>query len=125
VWSDALEIARRIAHGIPALGLELPAVGVGALPLRSIDTVRCSYYLRVMAQDKPGVLSRVAGILGQHDISIASVLQKERAVREAVPIVMMTHEARESDMRRALAAIDKLRDVAAPTTMIRVEGAPA
>jgi homoserine dehydrogenase len=125
VWSDALEIARRIAHGIPALGLELPAVGVGALPLRSIDTVRCCYYLRVMAQDKPGVLSRVAGILGQHDISIASVLQKERAVREAVPIVMMTHEARESDMRRALAAIDKLRDVAAPTTMIRVEGAPA
>jgi len=78
-----------------------------------------------MAQDKPGVLSRVAGILGQHDISIASVLQKERAVREAVPIVMMTHEARESDMRRALAAIDKLRDVAAATTMIRVEGAPA
>jgi homoserine dehydrogenase len=125
VWSDALEIARRIAHDIPALGLELPAVGVGALPLRSIDTVRCSYYLRVMAQDKPGVLSRVAGILGQHDISIGSVLQKERAVREAVPIVMMTHEARESDMRRALAAIDKLRDVAAPTTMIRVEGGPA
>jgi len=125
VWSDALEIARRIAHGIPALGLELPAVGVGALPLRSIDTVRCCYYLRVMAQDKPGVLSRVAGILGQHDISIASVLQKERAVREAVPIVMMTHEALESDMRRALAAIDRLRDVAAATTMIRVEGAPA
>jgi homoserine dehydrogenase len=125
VWSDALEIARRIAHGIPALGLELPAVGVGALPLRSIETVRCSYYLRVMAQDKPGVLSRVAGILGEHDISIASVLQKERAVREAVPIVMMTHEARESDMRRALAAIDKLRDVATPTTMIRVEGGPA
>jgi len=125
VWSDALEIARRIAHGIPALALDLPAVGAGALPLRSIDTVRCAYYLRVMAQDKPGVLSRVAGILGQHDISIASVLQKERAVREAVPIVMMTHEARESDMRGALAAIDRLRDVATPTTMIRVEGGPA
>ena len=125
VWSDVLEIARRTAHGIPALGLELPAVGAGALPLRSIDTVRCCYYLRVMAQDRPGVLSRVAGILGQHDISIASVLQRERAANEAVPIVMMTHEAREHDMRRALAAIDRLPDVATATTMIRVEGGPA
>ena len=125
VWSDVLEIARRTAHGIPALGLELPAVGAGALPLRSIDTVRCCYYLRVMAQDRPGVLSRVAGVLGQHDISIASVLQRERAPREAVPIVMMTHEARELDMRRALAAIDRLPDVATATTMIRVEGGPA
>src|SRR5438477_1863424 len=125
VWSDVLEIARRTAHGIPALGLELPAVGAGALPLRSIDTVRCCYYLRVMAQDRPGVLSRVAGILGQHDISIASVLQRERAANEAVPIVMMTHEAREHDMRRALAAIDRLPDVGTATTMIRVEGGPA
>src|SRR5881296_967113 len=125
VWSDVLEIARRTAHGIPALGLELPAVGAGALPLRSIDTVRCCYYLRVMAQDRPGVLSRVAGILGQHDISIASVLQRERAANEAVPIVMMTHEAREHDMRHALAAIDRLPDVATATTMIRVEGGPA
>jgi len=125
VWSDVLEIARRTAHGIPALGLELPAVGAGALPLRSIDTVRCCYYLRVMAQDRPGVLSRVAGILSQHDISIASVLQRERAANEAVPIVMMTHEAREHDMRHALAAIDRLPDVATATTMIRVEGGPA
>src|SRR5439155_1197168 len=105
--------------------INLPAVGAGALPLRSIDTVRCCYYLRVMAQDRPGVLSRVAGILGQHDISIASVLQRERAANEAVPIVMMTHEAREHDMRRALAAIDRLPDVGTATTMIRVEGGPA
>jgi homoserine dehydrogenase len=125
VWSDALEIARRIAHGIPALALELPAEGAAALPLRSIETVRGCYYLRVMAQDRPGVLSRVAGILGEHDISIASVLQKERAAREAVPVVMMTHEAQERDMRRALGGIDRLPQIAGPTTMIRVEGGPA
>jgi len=46
-------------------------------------------------------------------------------VREAVPVVMLTHEARERDMRAALAKIDRLRDVAAATTMIRVEGSPA
>ena len=122
VWSDALEIARRIAHGIPALALELPSVGPAALPLRPMETIRCCYYLRVMAQDRPGVLSRITGILGDNDISIASMIQKGRGGRDAVAVVMMTHEARERDMRRALGAIDRLADVAAATTMIRVEG---
>jgi homoserine dehydrogenase len=123
VWSDIVEIARRIAHGIPSLPLELPSVGPGALPLRPMEAIRSCYYLRVMAQDRPGVLSRVAGILGENDISITSVIQKGRATKEAVPVVMMTHEAQERDMRTALAAIDRLRVVSSPTTMIRVEGA--
>jgi homoserine dehydrogenase len=76
-----------------------------------------------MAMDRPGVLAQVAGILGRHDISLVSVLQKNRAHGEAVPVVMMTHEARERDMRAALAEIDKLPVVAARTTMIRVEPA--
>jgi len=122
VWSDALEIARRIAHGIPSLAIELPSTGTGALARKPMDAIRSSYYLRVMAQDRPGVLSKVAGILGEHEISIASVIQKERAAQGAVPVVMMTHEARERDMRAALATIDTLADVASPTTMIRVEG---
>jgi homoserine dehydrogenase len=124
VWSDIVEIARRIAHGIPSLPLELPSVGPGALPLRPMEAIRSCYYLRVMAQDRPGVLSRVAGILGENNISIVSVIQKGRATGEAVPVVMMTHEAQERDMRTALAAIDRLRVVSSPTTMIRVEGAP-
>ena len=121
VCSDVVEIARRIAYGIPTLPLELPASTPAAVPVRSMDSIRSAYYLRVMAQDRPGVLSRVAGVLGENNISIASVIQKERAAREAVPVVMMTHEAQERDMRAALAAIDRLRAVAAPTTMIRVE----
>jgi homoserine dehydrogenase len=122
VWSDIVEIARRIAHDSPAIALELPSTGAAALPLRPMESIRCSYYLRVMAQDRPGVLSKVAGVLGQHEISIAHVIQKGRAAREAVPVVMMTHEARERDMRAALAAIDRMSDVSAATTMIRVEG---
>ncbi len=121
VWSDTLEIARRVAHGIPALDTDLPSIGRNPLPLRPVDEIRSAYYLRVMAMDRPGVLAQVAGILGRHDISLVSVLQKERARNEAVPVVMMTHEARERDMRAALAAIDKLPVVAARTTMIRVE----
>jgi homoserine dehydrogenase len=125
VWSDALEIARRIAHGVPTLAIELPFVGNSPLPLRPMEEIRCCYYLRVMAQDRPRVLSRIAGILGDNDISIANVIQKGRATSEAVPVVMMTHEARERDMRQALAAIDRLEAVAGTTTMIRVEGGPA
>jgi len=121
VWSDTLEIARRVAHGIPALDADLPSLSRTPLPLRPVDEIRSAYYLRVMALDRPGVLAQVAGILGRHDISLVAVLQKERARNEAVPVVMMTHEARERDMRAALAAIDKLPVVAARTTMIRVE----
>jgi homoserine dehydrogenase len=121
VWSDTLAIARRVAHGLPALDVELPSVSGRPLPLRPMDEIRCAYYLRVMAMDRPGVLAQVAGILGQHEISLLSVLQKGRAHGEAVPVVMMTHEARERDMRAALAGIDKLPVVAARTTMIRVE----
>jgi homoserine dehydrogenase len=124
VWSDVLEIAHRAAHDIRSTGLELPAAAARALPLQPMEDVRTCYYLRVMAQDRPGVLSRITGVLGEHDISIASMIQKGRGGREAVAVVMMTHQARERDMRRALSLIDRLPDVAAPTTMIRVEGGP-
>jgi homoserine dehydrogenase len=121
VWSDTVEIARRVAHGLPALPADLPSLAREPLPLRSMDDIRSEYYLRVLALDRPGVLAQVAGTLGAHDISLASVLQKGRAHGEAVPVVMMTHEARERDMRAALAAIDRLPVVAGPTALIRVE----
>ncbi|MGH7351866.1 MAG: ACT domain-containing protein, partial [Candidatus Methylomirabilales bacterium] len=79
------------------------------------------YYLRVMAVDKPGVLSKVSGILGSHDISIASVIQTGRHARASVPVVMMTHEAVEGAMRRALAEIDALDVVSGRTVCLRVE----
>jgi homoserine dehydrogenase len=122
VWSDVVEIARRLAHGLRALPLDLPGSSPRPLRVRPMEEIRTAYYLRVMAMDRPGVLSRVAGLLGRHEISIASVIQKGRAAAEAVPVVMMTHEARERDMRQALAAIDRLPVVAGPTIMIRVEG---
>ncbi len=122
VWSDVLEIARSLAQGASAHSVELPSIAASPLPREPMEEIRCAYYLRVMALDRPGVLSQVAGILGQHNISIASVLQKGRAAAEAVPVVMMTHEAREADMRVALQAIDRLAVVAGKTVSIRVEG---
>jgi homoserine dehydrogenase len=121
VWSDAIEIARRAAYRHEALPEDLPLIAPGRLALRPMEAIRSAYYLRVMALDRPGVLAAVAGALGRHQISIASVIQKERAEAAAVPVVMMTHEARERDMRLALQEIDGLPVVAAPTVMVRVE----
>jgi len=86
VWSDVLEIARRVAHDVPALAVDLPEAAP-RIRLCPIDDIRTAYYLRVMALDRPGVLATVAGILGQHDISLLSVLQKGRAERDRKSVV--------------------------------------
>ena len=90
-----------------------------------MEEVVTPYYLRFTAVDRPGVLSKISGILGEHEISIASVIQKGRRVKGAVPIVMMTHEAVEKNIRQALQALDGLDIIQAKTTLIRVEGAVA
>jgi len=121
VWADIVEIARRLAAGQAAVPQDLPVLGRTPLALKPIEEVASSYYLNVSALDRPGVLAQVAGILGRHDISIANVIQKVHQKAKAVPVVMMTHEAREGNMRKALAEIDSLPVIVAPTRMIRVE----
>jgi homoserine dehydrogenase len=77
--------------------------------------------MRFSVVDSPGVLSKIAGVLGRNGISIESVIQKGRDVRGSVPIVMMTHEARESNVRKAVAKIDRLDVVTTRTMFIRIE----
>src|SRR6185503_20575603 len=97
------------AHGA---GLRVAPWGV---PQRALRRVRVrplaehegEYYLRFMALDRPNVLARIAGVLGREDISIASVIQKERRAGTTVPIVLRTHRARERNVSRALAAIGR------------------
>jgi homoserine dehydrogenase len=89
--------------------------------IRPLASLESDYYLRVMALDRPGVLARVAGILGRHDIGIASVIQRERHARGAVPVVIRTHRARERQVARALAAIDRLPVVRGRPVSIRIE----
>ena len=121
VVSDIADIARNIASGMsPRLPLiHHPHHTIRRL--RRMGAIETRYYMRFMATDKPGVLARIAGVLGRHHISIASVHQKERRAARIVPVVMMTHEAKESDVRRALQAIDRLGFVKHPTVAIRTE----
>jgi homoserine dehydrogenase len=90
--------------------------------LLKMDDVRSMYFFRFSAIDKPGVLSRISGILGKYNISIASVIQKDRREGKAVPLVVLTHRAREKDVLCALKEINKLPIVADKTVFIRVEG---
>ena len=89
--------------------------------VKPMDDVRTRYYLHFFTVDKPGVLAKVSGILGKHDISIASVTQKASKSAKVVPIVMMTHEAKESDMNAALVEINGLKLSKTKAVRIRVE----
>lgn len=124
VVSDIIEIARDLRRGvggrIPASGFHLPGNG-GRTQVFPFPEVKSEYYLRFQVIDKPGVLSRIAGVLGAHTISIASVIQKGRKAESAVPIFIQTHHAKERDVRAALEETDRLPVVLDRTRMIRIE----
>ena len=81
---------------------------------------RLRYYIRFSAVDKPEVLAKISGILGKRKISIASVIQKDRKQKGAVPIIMMIHEAMEKDVYLAVEEIDKLNIIKKKSVIIRV-----
>jgi len=89
--------------------------------LKNINNVRLRYYIRFMAQDRPGVLSKISKILASYNISIASVTQKERKRGRIVPIIMLTHDAKEESIRKAIFKIDRLDVIKKPSFIIRIE----
>ncbi len=122
VVADIVDIARNIVNSavnrVPALSW-LPEK-FQAVAITPMEHIRGPYYFRITAQDKPGVLSKISGILGNHGISIESVIQKSREKKGTVPIVIRTYEAEESAVRKALAEIDALEVCAAKTVKIRI-----
>lgn len=124
VVSDIIDIARNVMTGasgrVPAGSFQ----GDQRRPLRirPMEEIVTLYYLRFMVLDRPGVLSQIAGVLGQHGISISSVLQKGRKEGQTVPVVIMTHTATERHVQAALREIDRMPFISEPATLIRVEG---
>jgi homoserine dehydrogenase len=86
-----------------------------------ISAIKTRYYLRYSVTDKPGVLAKITSVLGNHDISIASVIQKETKENEMIPLVMMTHLAEEGNLQKALLEINTLDVVKEKTRFLRVE----
>lgn len=123
VVGDVMEISRNILAGIGRRTAPLGYLDerVRDLPIKPIGEIVSKYYIRFSVVDKPGVIARIAGELGKNGISIESMIQTARSVQESVPIVIMTHEAREMDVRKALAEIDSYDIVREKSNLIRIE----
>jgi homoserine dehydrogenase len=120
VVSDIIDLTRNILAGSPGRVPLPPAKPL--VTLRPHDEVRCAYYLHFSVKDEPGVLARTASRLAARRISIAAVEQREQNDQGApVPLVIVTHQAREADLRAAIAEIDGDAATLAPTRLIRIE----
>lgn len=124
VVADLLDVARLIdassEQRVPYLAFQPDQVkNLAILP---IDAVQSAYYLRMRASDKPGVLANVTKILGDLNISIDAMLQKEPDDNETeADIVILTHVTVEANMNKAIAAIEALDAIVGQVTRIRME----
>ena len=120
VIADVADAARNLAaqtpRRIPSFTRLTPSPSI-----RAVEDVCTRYYLRLSLKDSPGMFGHVAEILGRHGISIASVMQKEEQSGEFVPVIILTHKAREGAFRAALKEIEALHDAGAETVRYRIE----
>ncbi|MRR17221.1 MAG: homoserine dehydrogenase [Deltaproteobacteria bacterium] len=123
VFSDIMDSARNVLKGVSGRVplRSITETGMKNIKLIPMDNIETKYYFRFSVLDRPGVLSKISGILGEHNISLATVIQKARGEAGPVPIVMTTYKAKERDVRQALRKIDKLKIVKDKTILIRIE----
>ncbi len=122
VVSDLVDVGRNLlagAHGrVPSRAFR------GQPSVRSVEqagALRSRYYLRFSVKDRPGVLARIAGVLGAFEVSIEQMLQDGGDEETPAQVVILTHVAREADVIAALSEVDRLRHVLAPTMLLRIE----
>ena len=124
VVADLVDVVRTLTsdpnNRVPHLAFQPDALV--DLPILPIEEVETSYYLRLHALDKPGVLAEVTRILADLGISIESILQKEpQAGEETVPVIILTQRVREKNMNGAIARIEKLASIKGKVARIRLE----
>jgi homoserine dehydrogenase len=120
VVSDLINLLTK-GHAVARSQMKIISHEDRSIRLRKIGEVETKFYIRFMALDRPGVLSKISGILGKHGISIASMKQKIQKKYSAVPVVMLTHRAKEKKLRLALDKITKLSVVRSKPVAIRME----
>lgn len=125
IVGDLIALSRSIHAGVQnrrSAPLGFLDEAVVSLPLKPMEDIVTSFMLRFIALDQPGVLAGIAGVLGKNGISIESMVQTSRHNGgQAVPIVIMTHEAREASIRAALAEIDSFDFISEKSCLIRIE----
>jgi homoserine dehydrogenase len=117
VIADIIDIARGRLSPVWGQATET----LSAQPALPMDQHRGAYFIRLMVVDKPGVIADVTSVLRDHGISLESMLQRGRSPGEAVPVVLVTHDAVEHSMRAACAALAGLATVLEQPALIRIE----
>ena len=119
VIADVVSAARDILIGAGGKARWKPEPGKVIKPMSEIET---RYYVRMNVTDRPGVLAQISRVLGDHLISISSVIQKETdSLAQAAEIVVMTHPAKEAAMQQALSELKRLAVVREISNFVRVE----
>ncbi|MDP2720000.1 MAG: homoserine dehydrogenase, partial [Dehalococcoidia bacterium] len=119
VVSDVIELAQNIYSGIDNKPGFIPELKKS---IKKITQVETRYYLRMTVTDSPGVLAKISRVLGDHNISISAVIQKEAdPVAQTAEIVIMTHPALEEGLNIATREMEKLDVVKEINNIIRVE----
>ena len=124
VVADIVDVARVLTsdpeNRVPHLAFQPQSLS--NVPVLDMAEVETAYYLRMQAEDKPGVMAEVTRILGDRNISIEAIIQKEPLVgSDKATIIMLTHKVLEKNMNQAIADIEALDTIAGKVTRIRVE----
>ncbi len=124
VVADVIDVVRALTtdpeNRVPHLAFQADALA--DIPVLSPDSFKTAYYLRLTAEDKPGVLADVTKILADHHISIEAIIQKEPQLNKtAVPIILLTQITLEKEMNAAIAKIEALNTVTGKINRIRLE----
>jgi len=124
VVSDIVDIVRVLTgepeHRVPPLAFQADAIS--DITVLSSEQIQTAYYLRLSAEDKPGVLADVTRILAKHNISIEAIIQKEPLEGETtLPVIMLTQTTLEKEMNAAIAEIEALSTITGSISRIRLE----
>jgi homoserine dehydrogenase len=124
VVADIIDVVRTLTsdpeNRVPHLAFQPGAIA--DLPILSVSDVETAYYLRLSAEDKPGVLADVTRILANHNISIEAIIQKEPPDGETqLPVILLTHKVRERELNDAIGQIEALPTISGAVKRIRME----
>jgi homoserine dehydrogenase len=124
VVADLVDVVRALTsdpeNRVPHLAFQADALS--DLPVLKIDEVETAYYLRMQVADEPGVMAKVTSILGEQEISIEAIIQKEPVGKSTdVPVIMLTHRVQEAKMNQAIAKLEALPSTRGKVTRIRME----
>ncbi len=121
VVGDIGDIARNLAHGETRYERGVPDYAEGSVKLRAAGEIASKFYIRFLVEDKPGAFGTIATILGNHGVSLDAASQKAGSVgKEPVPVVVLTHKAKASDLENALREIQDTGVIGAQPVALRV-----